>query len=248
MIICNLVALQMSLVEQAKEKAATQAVDDYVYDGCRLGVGSGSTVVYAVQHLASVVKKTGYKVTCVPTSFQSRQLILEHGLILSDLSQTPELDVVIDGADEVDLMLNCIKGGGGCQLQEKIVASCGKKFVVIADYRKKSKSLGDQWKKGIPLEVVPMAYVPVLNKLEALGLTAKLRMAQSKAGPVVSDNGNFVLDATFDTAFAWSELEAKLLAIPGIVETGLFLDMAEKAYFGMEDGKVIVVSKPVLKA
>jgi ribose 5-phosphate isomerase A len=110
------------------------------------------------------------------------------------LDEHPEIDVAIDGADEVDLQLNCIKGGGGCQLQEKIVAHAAKTFVVIADYRKESSLLGEQWTQGVPVEVVPMAYVPVMNQLKKIGGDPVLRMAQRKAGPVVTDNGNFVLD------------------------------------------------------
>ena len=179
-------------------------------------------------------------------SFQARQLILDNGLTLSDLSQTPVLDVVIDGADECDEQLTLIKGGGGCQLQEKIVAACAKKMVVIADYRKKSKQLGEQWKKGIPIEVVPMAYVPVMNKLKEFGLEPVLRLAKSKAGPVVSDNGNFIVDAMFSGVHNWDGLETKMCRTPGIVETGLFIDYAKVAYFGMEDGSVSVVRKPTL--
>lgn len=104
------------------------------------------------------------------------------------------IDVTIDGADEVDAQLNCIKGGGACQLQEKIVAYAAKKFVVIADYRKESAQLGEQWVQGVPVEVIPMAYVPLMNSLREMGGAPVLRMAKQKAGPVVTDNGNFVLD------------------------------------------------------
>ena len=177
----------------------------------------------------------------IKTLLQATQLILKAGLHLSDLSQTPRLDVVIDGADECDEELTLIKGGGGCQLQEKIVAACGDKMVVIADYRKKSQHLGEQWKKGIPVEVVPMAYVPVMDKIRALGLDPVLRMAQNKAGPVVTDNGNFVVDAKFSEVHDWDLLETKLCRMPGIVETGLFVGYASAAYFGMEDGSVSVL-------
>ena len=94
----------------------------------------------------------------MPSSFQARQLIIQNGLVLSDLEITPELDVAIDGADEVDEKLTLIKGGGGCLLQEKIVINAAKEFVVVADYRKDSKELGEQWKKGVPIEVLPLAY------------------------------------------------------------------------------------------
>ncbi|NWU58602.1 RPIA isomerase, partial [Dromas ardeola] len=209
-----------------------------------LGIGSGSTIVHAVHRLAERVKEENLTIDCIPTSFQARQLILQNGLTLSDLDRHPELDVAIDGADEVDSNLNLIKGGGGCLTQEKIVAGYAKCFIVIADYRKKSESLGEQWKKGIPIEVIPMAYVPVTRALtKNFGGAAELRMAVSKAGPVVTDNGNFILDWKFDKVHEWSEVNTAIKMIPGVVETGLFIDMAEVVYFGMEDGSVSVREK-----
>ncbi|XP_063591594.1 ribose-5-phosphate isomerase-like [Penaeus indicus] len=150
-----------------------------------------------------------------------------------------KLDVAIDGADEADSDLTLIKGGGGCQLQEKIVAAAAKLFVVIADYRKDSSLLGEQWSKGVPIEVVPMAYRPIQLKIESmLGGKALLRQAKSKAGPVVTDNGNFILDWVFDGKHNWSEVNQQIMMIPGVVETGLFVNMAKIAYFGMQDGSV----------
>ncbi|NXJ84248.1 RPIA isomerase, partial [Trogon melanurus] len=181
---------------------------------------------------------------CCVLGAQARQLILQNGLTLSDLDRHPELDVAIDGADEVDSDLNLIKGGGGCLTQEKIVAGYAKCFIVIADYRKKSESLGEKWKKGIPIEVIPMAYVPVTRALtKNFGGAVELRMAVSKAGPVVTDNGNFILDWKFDKVHQWSEVNTAIKMIPGVVETGLFIDMAEVVYFGMEDGSVSVREK-----
>ncbi|XP_005517987.1 PREDICTED: ribose-5-phosphate isomerase isoform X1 [Pseudopodoces humilis] len=209
-----------------------------------LGIGSGSTIVHAVQRLAERVKEENLTIVCIPTSFQARQLILQNGLTLSDLDRNPELDVAIDGADEVDSDLNLIKGGGGCLTQEKIVAGFAKCFIVIADYRKKSDSLGEQWKKGVPIEVIPMAYVPVTRALtKKFGGVVELRMAVNKAGPVVTDNGNFILDWKFDKVHEWREVNSAIKMIPGVVETGLFIDMAEVVYFGMEDGSVSVREK-----
>ena len=172
-------------IEFAKQRAAEQAVDDHVFDGCRVGIGSGSTIVYAVQRLKELSENESRKFRCVPTSFQAQELIVDAGLELSDLSRTPELDVVIDGADEVDSRLNCIKGGGGCLVQEKVVAACTESFVLIADYRKRSTTLGTSWTRGVPVEVLPFAYVPVAKRMEArLGArSATLRLAgASKAG------------------------------------------------------------------
>ncbi|XP_060103854.1 ribose-5-phosphate isomerase isoform X2 [Heteronotia binoei] len=212
----------MALAEEAKRRAAWAAVDAHVQNNHILGIGSGSTVVHAVNRLATRVKGENLDITCIPTSFQARQLILQNGLTLSDLDRHPELDVAIDGADEVDSDLNLIKGGG-----------------------KKSKSLGEQWKKGIPIEVIPMAYRPVVRTLtKRLGGAAELRMAVSKAGPVVTDNGNFLLDWRFDKVHKWDDVNIAIKMIPGVVETGLFINMAERAYFGMEDGSVSIQEKP----
>merc|ERR1719464_2604508 len=140
--------------------------------------------------------------TYIPSSFQATNLITDAGLKLGSLETSPSIDVGIDGADEVDSKLNLIKGGGGCHLLEKIVAVNCKKFVVIADHRKKSSKLGEKWKKGIPVSVVPFACKSVERALGGLDgrelATAKgpryLKMAKNKAGPVVTDNGGLILD------------------------------------------------------
>ncbi|XP_046453852.1 ribose-5-phosphate isomerase-like isoform X1 [Daphnia pulex] len=227
-------------VENAKRLAAFKAVDNHVVDGV-IGIGSGSTVVYAVERLAQRVKDEGLEVICVPSSFQAKQLIIQYGLKLGDLEMNPELKVTIDGADESDTMLTLIKGGGGCLTQEKILASCAEEFIVIADYRKASTNLGEQWRKGIPIEVIPGAYRVVYQKIEKLlGGKSELRMSgSSKAGPVVTDNGNFLLDWNFESVKDWKHVENCLNMIPGVVENGLFVGMARKAYFGMSDGTVM---------
>lgn len=230
----------MSL-EQAKQVAAYKAVDEFVTNDCVFGVGSGSTVVYAVQRLAERVETDKLKVICIPTSFQAKQLIIKHNLTLGELETNPQIDVTIDGADEVDSNMILIKGGGGCLLQEKIVASCSKKLIVIADYTKDSVKLGDRYKKGIPIEVVPMAYNPIKNKIITLfGGEIKLRSAVAKAGPVVTDNGNFILDWLFpNQSLDWQKVNTTIKMIPGVVETGLFINMCQKAYFGQPEGNVI---------
>uniref|UniRef100_A0A8C6WEA4 Ribose-5-phosphate isomerase n=1 Tax=Neogobius melanostomus TaxID=47308 RepID=A0A8C6WEA4_9GOBI len=226
------------MAEEAKKLAAYAAVDNHVQNNQVVGVGSGSTIVYAVDRLADRVRQEKLNIICVPTSFQARQLILQHGLTLSDLDRHPELDVAIDGADEVDDDLTLIKGGGGCLTQEKIVAGCAKHFVVIADFRKDSKALGEQWKKGIPIEVIPMAYVPVSRMIARPGNSLYSLCLSVCQGPVVTDNSNFILDWKFEQAQNWKEVNTAIKMIPGVVETGLFVGMAERAYFGMEDGSV----------
>ncbi|KAL8623847.1 hypothetical protein ACOMHN_058877 [Nucella lapillus] len=262
--------------QAGKKAAARRAVDDNIKDNQVVGIGSGTTIVSAVDRIVERVREEHLNIVCIPTSFQARQLILENKLQLGTLEQYPELDIAIDGADEVDASLNLIKGGGGCLTQEKIIASCakeffviaddrsvfshfakdsrgkssryvsatdrGKEFFVIADDRKDTVSLGTNWKKGVPIEVVPMAYHPVQLKIQKiLGGKAELRMAYRKAGPIVTDNGNFIVDWVFDSPqIDWLETDRKLHCIPGVMETGLFLNMAKAAYFGTSDGKVFV--------
>lgn len=227
--------------EAGKIAAANRAVDENIKHGQVVGIGSGSTIVFAVHRIAERNKKENLDLICIPTSFQARQLIQDNGLTLGSLEISPEIDVAIDGADEVDDDINLIKGGGGCLMQEKIIASCARNFYVIADTRKNSRVLGTTWKKGVPIEVLPMAYKPVQLKInQILGGNAVLRMASKKAGPVITDNGNFLIDWEFEGVQDWSAVERVLQNVPGVVETGLFLNMADAAYFGAPDGEVLV--------
>jgi ribose 5-phosphate isomerase A len=237
------IIISEELIETGKKNAAYKAVDENIEDGIVLGIGSGSTIVYAIERITQLNDQKALNLKCIPTSFQAFQLIIENHLTLGSLDQYPEIDLVIDGADEIDYHLNLIKGGGGCHVREKIIASVAKKFVIIADFRKNSKRLGENWKKGVPIEVIPMSYIPVMKKIKQLGGTPILRMAKSKMGPIVSDNGNFILDADFGIIDNPAELNNNLLNIPGIVDTGLFIGMANKAYIGQKDGSVLTLQK-----
>jgi len=233
------------MVEEAKKYAAYVAVDDYITQPKMVvGIGSGSTIVYALERIRYKVEKEGLELVCIPSSFQSKELIVKEGLRAGDLMCYPEIDITIDGADEVNEHLDLIKGGGGCHLQEKIVAYNAKKFIVIADYRKRSTILGEKWKRGIPLEVIPLAFSPIIKLLEReFHAKATLRMDTNKAGPVITDNGNVILDAEFGLIPEPRILNSRLLEIPGLLETGLFIGMADCAFFGQEDGSVIVLDK-----
>jgi len=245
----------MSAIEASKKQAAERAVDEHVKDGDVVGVGSGSTIVYAVARLAQRVQSERLNIQCIPTSFQAKQLITENGLNLSSLEIHPRCNVAIDGADEADCHLTLIKGGGGCLAQEKIVAQFSDQFVVIADERKNSSQLGSSF-KYIPIEVLPLAYKPLQEAIKAkFGGSPDLRMAKAKAGPVVTDNGNFILDWAFDLEHLrsslvadddldlWKTVNTRLCCMAGIVDTGLFVGMADIAYFGKADGTVITQTK-----
>ena len=163
---------------------------------------------------------------------------------MTDFDRHPEIDVTIDGADECDENLNLIKGGGGCQTQEKIVAYNSKTLVIVADYRKKSKTLGENWTKGVPLEILPFAYPAVVRKIEKeMGGKPKLRMAVNKAGPEISDFGNFLVDVQFGLIHEPHKLDLALRSIPGVLETGLFCNMAKHVFLGQPDGSVLTLTK-----
>lgn len=233
----------------AKRAAAYQAVDDNMKREYKaVGVGSGSTVVFAVERLAQLTAEGKISSTTVyiPTSFQSRQLLNAANLTVRDVDvfKPGDLDVVFDGADEIDSDLNCIKGGGGCLLQEKLVGLCARKFIITADESKVSSRLGERWKQGVPIEIVPLGLAKVTYELEKLGGKVMLRSGgKSKAGPCVTDNGNFILDTYFGLIEPSKvhALDQQIKLIVGVVETGLFT-YAKTAYIGKQDGTYTILS------
>ncbi|ODV96034.1 hypothetical protein PACTADRAFT_41896 [Pachysolen tannophilus NRRL Y-2460] len=232
-----------SLVEQSKKSAAYQAVDDNLKPSYKIiGIGSGSTVVYVAERIGQLSNKSQF--TCIPTGFQSKQLILSNGLKLGSIEEFPNIDITFDGADEIDSDLNVIKGGGACLMQEKLVASCSKKFIIVADFRKKSPTgqLGVNWRKGVPIEIIPASYTKILKELKEFGaVKAEVRSGGSaKAGPVITDNGMFIIDADFGAIppAEVSKLHNKIKFLTGVVDVGLFVNMVEKTYIGEENGSV----------
>ena len=228
-------------IERAKLEAARIAVNENLHDGMIIGVGSGSTVIYAVRELAALVLKNNWKVVCIPTSYQATKLIVDNKLPLGSLDRFPIIDVAIDGADEITPDLNVIKGGGGCLVQEKIVADNAKEFIIIADWRKFSSQLGEYWIKGIPIEVIPEAQVPLTQKLEKLGGKVKLREGIAKIGPLITDNGNFILDVNFGKIENPEKLSYQLKSLTGVIDSGLFIKMVSKAYIGQKNGQVKII-------
>jgi len=236
-------AAPLSIVEASKRLAAYTAVDRHILPEDKIiGIGSGSTVPYVVERILQQGEERNRDRVFLPTGFQSQELITHAGLRLGDITQYSVLDVTIDGADEVDSDLNCIKGGGACQLREKVLAEAAKTFIVVADYRKNSAVLGTSFAAGVPIEVSPFAHTTVLQSLRTkLGSPKSiLRMGRAKAGPVVTDNGNFVIDAPFteDVMKRPHELLASIKLLTGVVEVGLFCNVVKAAYFGNQDGSV----------
>ncbi|EOR02065.1 Glucosamine--fructose-6-phosphate aminotransferase [Wallemia ichthyophaga EXF-994] len=236
---------EAAMIEKSKQLAAWAAVDHYIKpEHSVIAIGSGSTVPFVVERILQQGEHVNSKRKFIPTSFQAKELIVSNGLALGDVDQYPVIDVDIDGADEVDLKLNAIKGGGACHLREKVLAEASRRFIIVADYRKNSAILGSSWTQGIPVEVAPFAYAKVMVNLERIEgcESAKLRMGKAKAGPVVTDNGCFVIDAQFDEhRFSDPELLlSKIKMLTGIMEVGLFCDMTDAAYFGNVDGTVTI--------
>ena len=217
-------------IEEAKRKAALEAVK-HVKDGFVIGLGSGSTAAYAIEALGERIKRERLSILGIPTSYQAFLLAVKHGIAVTTLEEHPKINVTIDGADQIDAKLNLIKGMGGALAREKIVASASKQNIIIADESKKVRVLGESG-HPVPVEVLPFAVSIVKHKIEALGGKPVLREGKGKVGPVITDNGNTIIDASFGTISNAAELEKKLKIIPGVVETGLFVGLAHIAYIG----------------
>jgi ribose 5-phosphate isomerase A len=217
-------------VEAAKRKAALEAVK-HVKDGFVVGLGSGSTAAIAIEALGERRRKENLSILAVPTSYQAFLLAVKHGIAVTTLEEHGVIDVTIDGADQIDPKLNLIKGMGAALAREKIVASASKMNVIIADERKKVVVLGEN-EHPMPVEVLPFAIAVVKHRIEGFGGKAVLREGNGKVGPVVTDNGNVIIDASFGPINDAAELEKKLKMIPGVVETGLFIGLANIAYIG----------------
>ncbi|MDH5754334.1 MAG: ribose 5-phosphate isomerase A [Candidatus Bathyarchaeota archaeon] len=220
-------------VEKAKKNAALEAVK-HVKDGFVVGLGSGSTVAYAIEEIGNKIRREKLHVLGVPTSYQAFMLAIKHGIPITTLEEHPILDLTIDGADQIDDELNLIKGMGGALTREKIVASASKKLVIVADENKKVKVLGEK-NHPVPIEVLPFAARPVMHKIQEMGGTSVLREGKGKVGPVITDNGNVIIDSNFGLIHKPAELELKLKSLSGVVETGLFIEMADIVYLGKPD-------------
>ena len=217
-------------VEEAKRKAALEAVR-HVKDGFIVGLGSGSTTAYAIEALGKRINRERLNVLGIPTSYQAFLLAVKHGIAVTTLEEHPAIDVTIDGADQIDPQLNLIKGMGAALAREKIVASASKQNIIIADENKKVKVLGEK-DHPVPVEVLPFAISLVKRRIAELGGNPIVREGKGKVGPVITDNGNVVIDAVFGLIRDAVALETKLKMISGVVETGLFVGSTDTVYVG----------------
>ncbi|MHA2407729.1 MAG: ribose-5-phosphate isomerase RpiA [Candidatus Ranarchaeia archaeon] len=219
----------------AKDRAAKKAVDMFVKDGMVIGVGTGSTVLLVIGHLKTKIQK-GWKIVAIPSSLETQLLLTDYGIPISSLDKFPELALTIDGADEVDPQLNLIKGGGAALFREKIIASAAKQRVIVVDSSKLVPELGTNW--PIPIEVHPFALGVVKQKLREQGITPILRVCdKGKSGPIVTDNGGFILDGKTKPMSTEEvhRLDVALNNIPGVLGHGLFVNLTEHVIVGHQN-------------
>lgn len=219
-----------------KQLAGEKAVE-YVKDGMILGLGTGSTVYWSILKLGEMVKE-GLDVKGVPTSSSTEKLAIELGIPLVTLSSINQIDLTIDGADEADSNFDLIKGGGGALLREKMVASISKQLIIVVDDSKLVSHLGQF---PLSVEIVPFGWEMTLNQISKLGCKPTLRM--DNGSRFISDNGNYILDCFFEKIHDAKEMNITLNTIPGVVENGLFVNMADTIVVGHKNGIVNISHK-----
>jgi len=228
--------MNMDLLKENVGKEAVKLIDD----GQVVGLGTGSTTHFFIKHLGMRIQEEELEILGIPTSFQSLILAREFGIKVTSLDEH-DVDIAVDGADEVSSQLDLIKGGGAAHTIEKLVDSNAKKFVVIVDESKIVDNLGEF---PVPVEVIPDSLRPVTNALIQMGGKPEIRMGIRKDGPVITDNGNFVLDTKFDIEDP-AKLEVELNSIPGVLENGIFAGITDKVIVGKMSG-IEVINKEEL--
>jgi len=216
--------------EEMKKLAAEKAVQ-YVEDGMTIGLGTGSTVDFTIRKIGEMVKN-GLRINGIPTSLKTKRLATELKIPLVDLEANTEIDVTIDGADEVDSNLNLIKGGGGALTREKIIAYHSKKVIIVVDETMIVKGLGCD--SFLPVEVTKFGWQATKKALEALGCTAELRTIMDES--FITDNQNYIIDCDFGKINEPENLEKEINNIPGVLENGLFIGLADEVIVGSKQG------------
>jgi ribose 5-phosphate isomerase A len=225
---------------KAMKQEVGKAAAALVKSGTIVGLGTGSTTAYAIQYIGDRLKSGDLKdIVGIPTSFQAEVLSKQYGIPLTTLDAIDRIDLAIDGADEVDPQKNLIKGGGAAHTREKVVDYLANQFIVVVDSGKLVDRLGSVF--AVPVEVIPMAISPVMRAIEQLGGKPELRMGVKKAGPVITDQGNMVVDVRFDAIDNPAELEKTLNNIPGVLENGIFVNCTDLVLIGeVQDNQPVV--------
>ena len=209
-----------------------------------VGLGSGSTAALMIKYLAKEIRLGKLKnIRGVPTSFQSEVLALELNIPIVDLASVSQIDLAIDGADEVDPKFQLIKGGGACHVREKLVASKASQLLIVVDETKMVENLNKVF--PLPVEVLPNAWMQVKNTITEMKGRSSLRMATKKAGPVVTDQGNLILDVLFDDGIKNpKDIEMRINNIPGVLENGLFINLTDKVLVGKIENDIPILYSP----
>lgn len=235
----------MDREEQIKRMKRQVGIDaaSMVRDGDVVGLGTGSTAVYMIEELGRRIREEGLRIEGIPTSYDAGVLARRHGVPVRTLDDVERIDIAIDGADEVDPSNRLIKGRGGAHLREKIIDGLADVFVVVVDESKLVDRLGT--KCPVPVEVLPLAVKPVMKRLERMGGVPELRMGIRKDGPVITDQGNMIVDVRFDYIDDPAAMEAGLNNIPGVLENGLFVGLTSLVLVGRLDpqGQVVVTRR-----
>lgn len=215
-----------------EKRLAAEAAINHVSDGMCLGVGTGSTVGIFIDLLVEKISAENITITAVPTSYATQLRLKDAGIPMISLGCVTSLACAVDGADEVDPNLALIKGGGAALLREKILAEAAQQLVIIVDSKKLVDQLGTRM--AVPVEVLPEALSLAMDRIQQIGGSPMVRQAQRKAGPLITDNGNFILDVTFPQITNAAELDKTLNMIPGVIENGLFPHQANVIYVGQK--------------
>ncbi|PHE53314.1 ribose 5-phosphate isomerase A [Bacillus pseudomycoides] len=213
------------------KRLAGEYAADFVKDGMKIGLGTGSTVYWTIQKLGQLISE-GLTIQAVPTSIETEKLAVQLSIPLIPLSNVDYLDLTIDGADEINPNLHLIKGGGGALLREKIVATSSQKLIIIADESKLVKDLGTF---PLPIEIVPFAWEQTAKRIQSFGYQTILRTQNNQ--PFITDNGNMILDCVFPNQITNPiETHQQVKIVTGVIETGLFINMVNKAIIATEKG------------
>lgn len=230
--------------DEAKKRVG-EKVAEWVEDGMVVGLGTGSTAVRAIEALGRRTAEEALRIVGVPTSFFAERAARSLGIPLATLDEVDHVDLAFDGADEVSPGLDLIKGRGAAHSREKVVASVSDRFVVLVDESKLVDRLGTRF--PVPVEVMPMALTPVMRAMERLGGRPVLRIGERKDGPVVTDQGFWIVDVSFDGIEDPGSLERAIGSIPGVLDSGLFVGLATAVLVGRADGSVEHLARPVMK-
>ena len=221
------------------KKLAGEKAVEHIKDGMILGLGTGSTVKYTLEKLGELIKE-GFEIKGIPTSMHTKKLAKEYNIPLTTLNENPEIDLTIDGADEVDSKLNLIKGGGGALTREKIIAYHSKKEIIVIDDSKVVKALGIDF--PLPVEVIKYGWTSTKKVLEKFDCTVELRTIVGE--PFITDNSNYILDCEFERIEDPEQLEKDINNIPGVVENGLFIGLVDEVIVGSKQG-IMTLEKEV---